>query len=208
MDCECRRKALAPLLAMAPSLQPRFAAVIVAAGKGLRAGQPLPKQFAEWRGKPLVRHAAEAMIAAGGGPIVVAIPDGAMGPANDALAGLQGIKLVVGGSTRQQSVRAALEALSVAGPQVVLIHDAARPHCPQEVVDRLLLAVADHGGAIPVLPVVDSLAVAQNGQMAGRADRETLRRVQTPQAFRYDDILVAHRAWLGEPSAGDDARLP
>lgn len=207
MDCECRRKALAPLFAMAPSLQPRFAAVIVAAGKGLRAGQPLPKQFAKWRGKPLVRHAAEAMIAAGGCPIVVAIPDGAMGPANEALAGLQGIKLVVGGSTRQQSVRVALEALSDAGPHVVLIHDAARPHCPQEVVDRLLLAVADHGGAIPVSPVVDSLAVAQNGQMAGSADRETLRRVQTPQAFRYDDILVAHRAWLGEPSAGDDAQV-
>jgi len=192
---------------MARSLQPRFAAVIVAAGKGLRAGQPLPKQFAKWRGKPLVRHAAEALIAAGGYPIIVAIPDGAMAPASEVLAGLEGIKLVVGGSTRQESVRVALEALSNARPQVVLIHDAARPHCPLEVVDRLLSAVADNRGAIPVLPVVDSLAVAQNGQMTGSADRETLRRVQTPQAFRYDDILVAHRAWLGESSAGDDAQV-
>ncbi len=130
-----------------------------------------------------------------------------MAPASEVLAGLEGIKLVVGGSTRQESVRVALEALSNARPQVVLIHDAARPHCPLEVVDRLLSAVADNRGAIPVLPVVDSLAVAQNGQMAGSADRETLRRVQTPQAFRYDDILVAHRAWLGESSAGDDAQV-
>src|SRR5688500_8387982 len=95
----------------APS-QASFAAVIVAAGQGLRAGRPVPKQFARWRGKPVVRHSVEALLAAGAGPLVVAIPEGAEGIAGDSLAGLHDFTLVVGGATRQVSVRAALEALA------------------------------------------------------------------------------------------------
>jgi 2-C-methyl-D-erythritol 4-phosphate cytidylyltransferase/2-C-methyl-D-erythritol 2,4-cyclodiphosphate synthase len=192
---------------MASSPQPRFAAVIVAAGQGLRARQPVPKQFARWRGKPVVRHAAEALLAAGAGPLVVAIPEGAESIAGEALARLHDVTLVAGGATRQASVRAALEALAGSPPERVLIHDAARPDCPPEVVVRLLEALDQHHGAIPVLPVVDSLALAEDGLMAGSADRETLRRVQTPQAFRYADILAAHRTWSGEPTAGDDAQV-
>ena len=192
---------------MANSPHDRFAAVIVAAGQGLRAGQPVPKQFAMWRGKPLVRHAAEAMIAAGATPVAVAIPQGAEDLAQRALAGLPGIRLVTGGATRQASVCAALEALADAGPRLVLIHDAARPHCPVRVIDRLLEALESGPAAIPVLPVVDSLARAEHGIMAGSADREALRRVQTPQAFRYAEILAAHRAWSGEAMAGDDAQV-
>ena len=90
---------------------PPFAAVIVAAGQGLRAGGPVPKQFAIWRGKPLVRHSAEALATLGAQPIVVAIPEGADTVARDALAAIHGIRLIVGGATRQLSVRAALEAL-------------------------------------------------------------------------------------------------
>src|SRR5262245_12846469 len=89
----------------------RFAAVMVAAGQGLRAGQPLPKQFASWRGKPVVRHAAEALLEAGAGPLVVAIPHGGQAVAAEALSGLPRIRLVEGGATRQASVQAALEAL-------------------------------------------------------------------------------------------------
>ncbi|HEY6816600.1 MAG TPA: 2-C-methyl-D-erythritol 4-phosphate cytidylyltransferase, partial [Croceibacterium sp.] len=185
----------------------RFAAVIVAAGRGLRAGQPLPKQFARWRGKPVVRHAAEALLGAGAGPIAVAIPESGDAVAAEALAGLHGVRLVTGGATRQASVRLALEALAADRPAVVLIHDAARPHCPADVIDRLLEALRAHPGAIPVLPVVDSLAEAADGLMAGAADREALRRVQTPQAFRYDAILSAHRSWAGAPTAGDDAQV-
>jgi 2-C-methyl-D-erythritol 4-phosphate cytidylyltransferase / 2-C-methyl-D-erythritol 2,4-cyclodiphosphate synthase len=192
---------------MAPPLQPRFAAVIVAAGQGLRARQPVPKQFARWRGKPLVRHSAEALLAAGAGPIVVAIPERAEQIAGEALAGLAGIRLVTGGDTRQASVAIGLEALASAAPTAVLIHDAARPNCPPEVIERLLAALTSHPCAIPVLPVVDSLALADGGLMAGRAERETLRRAQTPQAFRYAQILAAHRAWTGEPNAGDDAQV-
>ncbi len=181
--------------------------MIVAAGQGLRAGQPIPKQFARWRGKPVVRHSAETLIAAGARPLAIAIPSGAGELAGEALAGLHGVTLVAGGTTRQASVRAALEALAASRPELVLIHDAARPDCPPDVVERLLDALEHHPGAIPVLPVVDSLASADGGLMAGSADRETLRRVQTPQAFRYSDILAAHRAWIGDPNAGDDAQV-
>ena len=207
MDCEGCRNPLAPALAMAPPIQPPFAAVIVAAGEGLRAGQALPKQFAHWRGKPLVRHSAEALIAAGAREVVVAVPASGMEVATKSLAGLPGVHLVPGGATRQASVRAALETISGNPAQFVLIHDAARPNCPADVIARLLAALGQHPGAIPVLPVIDSLARAENGLMAGSAEREALHRVQTPQAFRYADILAAHRAWSGEANAGDDAQV-
>lgn len=183
------------------------AAVIVAAGQGLRAGQPLPKQFALWRGKPVVRHSAEALAAAGIAPIVVAIPEHGDEAAQAALRGIPGLRLITGGTTRQQSVRLALEALAADAPAAVLIHDAARPGLPAAVIERLLAALADHPGAIPVLPVVDSLTAADGKLMGEPARREMLRRVQTPQAFRYDAILAAHRGWPGEPTAGDDAQI-
>jgi 2-C-methyl-D-erythritol 4-phosphate cytidylyltransferase / 2-C-methyl-D-erythritol 2,4-cyclodiphosphate synthase len=192
---------------MAPSPISRFAAVVVAAGAGMRAGLAVPKQFAPWRGKPLVRHSVERLIDSGAGPVVVAIPEGADEIARDALSSLRGIRFVTGGPTRQASVRAALEALGANEPAKVLIHDAARPVCPRDVIERLLEALRDHPGAIPVLPVVDSLAHAEEALMASSADRETLRRVQTPQAFRFPDILAAHRAWTGELTAGDDAQV-
>lgn len=183
------------------------AAVIVAAGAGLRAGQPVPKQFALWRGKPVVHHSAEALAAAGISPIVVAIPAGADAVASAALAGIAGVRLVTGGATRQESVRRALEALSGDAPQAVLIHDAARPVLPRAVIDRLVGALAQQPGAIPVLPVVDSLCGADGAVMGATAEREALRRVQTPQAFRYAAILAAHRAWSGADTAGDDAQV-
>jgi 2-C-methyl-D-erythritol 4-phosphate cytidylyltransferase / 2-C-methyl-D-erythritol 2,4-cyclodiphosphate synthase len=187
---------------MTGAARPRFAAVVVAAGQGLRAGQPLPKQFAPWRGKPLVRHSVERLLASGADPVVVAIPEGSETLAWEALAGLA-VRCVPGGETRQQSVALALEDLAEGAPEFVLIHDAARPDLPAEVIDRLLAALVDYAGAIPALPVVDSLAT-----LAGETvERANLRRVQTPQAFRYPDILAAHRAWSGEDRATDDAEV-
>lgn len=191
----------------APSASSSVAAIIVAAGQGLRAGQPLPKQFAMWSGKPVVRHSAEALAAAGIARIVVAIPPEADQISASALAGIPGVSLVTGGARRQQSVRLALEALAGDAPDLVLIHDAARPILPRSVIDRLIAALADRSCAIPVLPVVDSLAHAEGPLMGSPARREDLRRVQTPQAFRFAEILAAHRAWDGEPSAGDDAQV-
>jgi 2-C-methyl-D-erythritol 4-phosphate cytidylyltransferase/2-C-methyl-D-erythritol 2,4-cyclodiphosphate synthase len=188
---------------------PPFAAIVVAAGKGLRVGGDIPKQFRMFRGKPVIRWSIDTLAMAGADMIVVVVPPDAEAAAREALAGADGVRFVHGGATRQDSVRAGLEALAdAAPPERVLIHDAARPDVPMEVITRLLAALSDHPGAIPVLPVVDSLAVAgEGGVMAGKAEREALRRVQTPQAFRFAAILAAHRAWQGAPDAGDDAQV-
>jgi 2-C-methyl-D-erythritol 4-phosphate cytidylyltransferase/2-C-methyl-D-erythritol 2,4-cyclodiphosphate synthase len=187
---------------------PSFAALVVAAGKGLRAGGDAPKQFRAWRGKPLIRHSVETLAAAGAAPLVVVIAGDAQDHAEAALAGIAGVQFVTGGATRQDSVRAGLEALAEAAPVSVLIHDAARPDLPLGVIARLLGALGTQPGAIPVLPVVDSLALAAaDGTMGGKAQREALRRVQTPQAFRFPAILAAHRAWDGATDAGDDAQV-
>ena len=188
----------------APTL-PSFAAIVVAAGKGLRAGQPLPKQFAMWRGKPVLRHSVETLLDAGARPLVIAVPPDGEQAVLDALAGLEGFALVTGGTTRQQSVKNALAAVDSA--ERILIHDAARPDLPLPVIERLLAALEYRPGAIPVLPVIDSLSVENDGVMSGTAPREQLRRVQTPQAFRFDAIFRAHQAWQDEASAGDDAQV-
>jgi 2-C-methyl-D-erythritol 4-phosphate cytidylyltransferase/2-C-methyl-D-erythritol 2,4-cyclodiphosphate synthase len=204
VDCEGARKAVG---ARRMATLPPFAAVIVAAGKGLRAGGAMPKQFAPWRGKPLVRHSAESLLVQGASTVIVAIPPDGEELANNALGGLPNLRLVAGGASRQESVCNALETLADTASRHVLIHDAARPDIPARVTERLRQALADHPGAIPVLPVVDSLALDDGGVMAGSAPRETLRRVQTPQAFRFDEILAAHRAWTGPKDAGDDAQV-
>ena len=187
--------------------RPTVAAVIVAAGAGLRSGQLLPKQFALWRGKPVVRHSAEALAAAGVATIIVAVPADGADIAEQALRGIAGIKIITGGVTRQQSVRLALDSLVADCPEQVLIHDAARPVLPLAVIERLLAALENSPGAIPVLPVVDSLAHADGALMGAPAQRDRLRRVQTPQAFRFGEILAAHRSWNDAQAAGDDAQV-
>jgi 2-C-methyl-D-erythritol 4-phosphate cytidylyltransferase / 2-C-methyl-D-erythritol 2,4-cyclodiphosphate synthase len=179
------------------------AAVVVAAGRGLRAGGSVAKQFARWRGKPLVRHSVEALAATGLAPIVVAAPHGQEETAREALAGIAGVLVIAGGETRQSSVHAGLEALAEAAPARVLIHDAARPGLRPPVIARVLEALDRAPAAIPVLPVVDSL-IAERGRPVVR---DGLHRVQTPQGFRFAEILAAHRAWHGEPGAGDDAEV-
>ena len=194
-------------MAERPSLPP-FAAIVVAAGKGLRVGGDMPKQFREWRGKPLIRHSVETLIAAGASPLVIVVAPDAHEHADRALVGVDSYTLVNGGASRQDSVRAGLEAVALSTPDHVLIHDAARPDLPFPVIERLLDALSDHDGAIPALPVVDSLAIANAHEvMTGKAERESLRRVQTPQAFRFAAILQAHRAWSGPTDAGDDAQV-
>lgn len=192
-----------------PDTPPRnnFAAIVVAAGKGVRADQPLPKQFAIWRGKPVLRHSVEALLDAGAMPLVVAIPQDGEMAARAALEGIDGFALVAGAETRQGSVRNALEAIDADAPEIVLIHDAARPALPRAVIDKLLSALQDSPGAIPALPAVDSLAMIDGKFMAGTAPRETLCRVQTPQGFRFAEILAAHRQWQGAATAGDDAQV-
>jgi 2-C-methyl-D-erythritol 4-phosphate cytidylyltransferase / 2-C-methyl-D-erythritol 2,4-cyclodiphosphate synthase len=187
---------------------PPFAAIVVAAGKGLRVGGEIPKQFRILRGLPVLRWSIDTLAHVGADVIVTVVSPDTEAEARAVLAGVEGVRFVHGGATRQESARAGLEALADAAPERVLIHDAARPDLPREVIARLLAALDTHPGAIPVLPVVDSLAVAgKDGVMTGKAERESLRRVQTPQAFRYADVLAAHRDWQGTPDAGDDAQV-
>jgi len=192
-----------------PALAPesRFAAIVVAAGTGTRAGQAMPKQYVHWRGKPVLRHSVEALLAAGAEPLVVAIAPDAADLARKALAGLDSIILVDGGETRRASVSAGLEALAADAPDRVLIHDAARPILPQPVIDRVLAALDAHPGAIPAVPVVDTIARTRDGVMIGQEDRTTLARVQTPQGFRFAEILAAHRAWGSAEEPTDDAQV-
>ena len=184
-----------------------FSAVIVAGGQGLRAGQMVPKQFANWRGKPVLAHSLKAFADMGARRIVVVVPD----PDDPVAIGICGafdhVTLVRGGASRRESVLAGLTELEGGTSGAVLIHDAARPGLPQAVIERLLAALGQYRAVIPVLPVVDSMAVEQDGLMTGTAKREELRRVQTPQAFDFDAILSAHRSWKTSTEAGDDAQV-
>ena len=193
---------LTPPRAAAPA-----AAIIVAAGKGLRAGTTVPKQFAPWRGKPLLLHSVEAFARTGIAPIVVVVAPDQLDRARLLVDGIAGVRIAPGGIMRQESALAGLEALAGDEPALVLIHDAARPALPAAVIDRLLAALDTAPGAIPVLPVVDSLHREGANGSGGKVERDALHRVQTPQAFRFSEILAAHRAWSGAPEAGDDAEV-
>ena len=187
---------------------PAFAAVIVAAGKGLRVGGDTPKQFRDFKGQPVLQHSVRALLQAGCDTLAIVVPLGMHKEAREAAGNPEGVITIEGAATRQGSVRNGLEALADFFPERVLIHDAARPDLPRDVIERLLTALDESDGAIPTLPVVDSLAVAdEKGMMSGKAERETLRRVQTPQAFRFEAIINAHRVWPGDPDAGDDAQV-
>ena len=166
-------------------------ALIVAAGSGTRMGGEAPKQFRRLGSKPLLRHAVEALI---GHPRIdevrVVIGAGQENEAAEALAGLDVGRPIVGGKQRADSVRAGLEALPE--ETVVLVHDAARPFCPADVIDRLLDALEQADGAVPVLPVADTLAIGDR-ELRGTVNRTQLLRVQTPQAFHRDDLLFAYQ---------------
>jgi 2-C-methyl-D-erythritol 4-phosphate cytidylyltransferase/2-C-methyl-D-erythritol 2,4-cyclodiphosphate synthase len=169
----------------------RIAALLVAAGSGSRFGGPEPKQFTRLGGKPVIRWAAEALLPAVDLLQVV----GEAEPVADALAGLKVLPTVPGGATRQESVRAGLEALAQHAPDVVLVHDAARPLIPAGTIDDLLAALRDGLlGAIPAVPVADTLKRAAGGAIEATVPRQNLFRAQTPQAFDFATLLALHRA--------------
>ena len=180
-----------------------FSAIIVAAGSGSRAGGD--KQWRPLGGKPVLRWSAETLLAAGAGELVVVVAAGAEDRAREALAGLEGWRAVAGGEARAQSVRAGLGALACPAETPVLIHDAARPLLPRPVIERLLSALADTEGALPVLPVADSLRRATDGRMDGVVERDGLWRAQTPQAFRRGVIEAAYAAWSDTEPPADEA---
>jgi 2-C-methyl-D-erythritol 4-phosphate cytidylyltransferase/2-C-methyl-D-erythritol 2,4-cyclodiphosphate synthase len=170
-------------------------ALIVAAGKGERLGGDVPKQFLSIGGKPVLRWAVESLIRHPAVTSVRVVIGGRQeDAAGSALEGLDVGELISGGAERADSVRAGLAAV---GGDAVLVHDAARPFCPPEVVDRLLAPLEFYDGAAPVLPVGDTLARVGE-ELTETVDRTGLVRVQTPQAFRLDALRDAYDRWTGD----------
>lgn len=175
----------------------RTVALIVAAGSGSRAGGAIPKQYAHVGGKALLAHAYDAfadhpavdevvvVIAAGAEPLAAA----ALGP----------VRTIVGGATRRESVARGLAAIEA---DRVLVHDAARPFVPAQVIDRILAALDTNEGAIPGLAVADTLV--RDGSVVSR---DGLFRVQTPQGFRLPALRAAHAGWPADEEATDDAQM-
>ena len=174
------------------------AAIIVAAGRGTRAGGDLPKQWQTLAGKSVVAHSIAAFAGLVDRIILVIHPDDHAYAAELRV----GAQIVEGGSTRDQSVRNALEALNGTGITKVLIHDGARPLLSADIIHCLLAALIQHKGAAPALRVTDALWRGENGLVSGTQDRDALFRAQTPQAFHFDAVLAAHRAHIG-PAADD-----
>ncbi|WP_295444005.1 bifunctional 2-C-methyl-D-erythritol 4-phosphate cytidylyltransferase/2-C-methyl-D-erythritol 2,4-cyclodiphosphate synthase [Sphingorhabdus sp. EL138] len=187
--------------------RPHTVALIVAAGSGSRAGGAQPKQFRLVRGKPMLWHSYAALTAHPAiDQVYVAVSAGQEVEAAAALADLKQPILLQGGQTRRESVYLGLKAIA-ADQKVdqVLIHDAARPFLPAQVIDDLLNALLRAPGAVPALPVVDSLSRGTD-LLSETVARENLWRIQTPQAFAFQDIYAAHLSWTGaEPT--DDARM-
>ena len=181
-------------------------ALLVAAGRGSRAGGETPKQFRTIAGRTLLAHAIDRLGHPAVGAVQVVIGEGQEEAYRAAIGDRALPSPVVGGATRRDSVMNGLDALARGGNvERVLIHDAARPFLPAAVIDRLLAALDAHDGAVPALPVVDTLARA-DALLGDTVKRDDLMRVQTPQAFRFESIRAAHAAWPGG-EATDDAQV-
>lgn len=180
-------------------------ALVVAAGSGVRAGGETPKQYRRIAGRALLAHAVDRLRHPRIDEVRVVIGEGQDALYVEAIGPRALPPPVIGGATRRESVRNGLEAIAADDVAHVLIHDAARPFLPGEVIDRLLDALAESDSAVPALPVVDTLARA-DAALGETVARDALVRVQTPQAFRFDAIRQAHADWSGD-EATDDAQV-
>jgi 2-C-methyl-D-erythritol 4-phosphate cytidylyltransferase/2-C-methyl-D-erythritol 2,4-cyclodiphosphate synthase len=213
-----KREKRFPMAVDAISLQPKgswmhshVAAIVLAAGRGLRAGGDVPKQYRQVAGEPVIR----ASLAAFAGhreidrvqPVIQSEDEGLF---QTAAAGLALLPPVRGGATRQASVRAGLEALAGSAPDLVLVHDAARPFVSPGLISRAIAAGKKSGAAIPAIDVTDTIKRVDSGdRVVETLDRAVLRSVQTPQAFRFSALLEVHRraAGAGRIDFTDDAAL-
>jgi 2-C-methyl-D-erythritol 4-phosphate cytidylyltransferase/2-C-methyl-D-erythritol 2,4-cyclodiphosphate synthase len=187
------------------------ATILVAAGRGTRTGSPIPKQYRTLDGRPVMRMALDIFSSH---PLVDVILPVIHADDRERFArasdGLSVLTPVIGGATRQVSVRHGLEALVDQQPDVVLVHDAARPFATAALITRAVKAAQQFGAAIPTLPVTDTVKdVDRDGRVQATRARDSLRLVQTPQAFRFADLLAAHRkaAEAGRDDFSDDSAL-
>jgi 2-C-methyl-D-erythritol 4-phosphate cytidylyltransferase/2-C-methyl-D-erythritol 2,4-cyclodiphosphate synthase len=185
--------------------------LVVAAGRGLRAGRELPKQYDRLGGRTVLRRTLQALLSHRSiGKILVVIGPGDAAIYAEAVHGLPNLLApVIGGATRQQSVLNGLEALAEQGPRLVLIHDAARPFVQPDLVQRVIEACTDRMGAIPALPVTETLKWVKAGMIAATVPRQDLVIAQTPQGFPFRPLLDAHRqaADAGRDDLTDDAAV-
>ncbi|HEX5541086.1 MAG TPA: 2-C-methyl-D-erythritol 4-phosphate cytidylyltransferase [Micromonospora sp.] len=189
------------------NLQGDVAVLIPAAGAGVRLGSGGPKALRRLAGEPLLVHAVRRVAAASSlHTIVVAAPAADVPAVRDLLAPVAPVVVVAGGATRQESVAAALHALP-AGPEIILVHDAARALTPTALIETVAAAVrSGRDAVIPVLSLVDTVKeVSPDGEVLGTVDRSALRAVQTPQGFRRAVLAAAHLAAV-DPLT-DDAGL-
>ncbi len=187
------------------------AAVVVAAGRGLRAGGGMPKQYRPIPGGTAIQRSLGMFSSHDEIALVQPVihPDDREAFERSS-APFRLLPAVFGGATRQDSVRSGLEALAARKPDIVLIHDAARPFASPTLITRAIAAAAENGAAIPVLPVADTVkTVDASGRVTGTLDRSLLRTVQTPQAFGFAAIVDAHRRALqaARDDFTDDAAL-
>ncbi|MGA7000973.1 MAG: bifunctional 2-C-methyl-D-erythritol 4-phosphate cytidylyltransferase/2-C-methyl-D-erythritol 2,4-cyclodiphosphate synthase [Pseudolabrys sp.] len=189
----------------------QVAAVVVAAGQGLRAGGEIPKQFRRIAGETLLERALSAFAEAPHVTFVQPVirPDD-VDLVRRLTSGMNVLEPVAGGATRQASVRAGLEALVACTPDIVLVHDAARPFASAGLITRAIAAAEKTGAAIPALPVTDTVKrIDSTGTIEATLDRNSIRLVQTPQAFAFPALFDAHRRALaqGRNDFTDDAAL-
>lgn len=188
------------------------AVIVVAAGRGTRAGGPVPKQYHSLGDETVLRRTLRLFAHHQGVDQLQVVIH-----ADDAAAYVAAAKDLpklnpptMGGANRQQSVHAGLEALAAHPPEIVLVHDGARPFASPALVARAIAAGTDHAAAIPVLPVTDTIKqVDAHGDVCATPPRASLRAVQTPQAFRFQALLAAHRAAAaaGIATLTDDAAV-
>jgi 2-C-methyl-D-erythritol 4-phosphate cytidylyltransferase/2-C-methyl-D-erythritol 2,4-cyclodiphosphate synthase len=193
---------------------PDCIALIVAAGRGTRAtgnGDSRPKQYRSLGGQAILRRSVEAFLghaAIDGVRVVFAEEDRPL--YESAVAGLDLLPPVRGGATRRESVLLGLESLAEDPPRFVLIHDAARPLVPARVIAAVRAALEHHPGAVPAMAIPDTIKDVKAGHVRGTVPRDHMWRAQTPQGFRYADILAAHRTAASEMDAErftDDAMI-
>lgn len=194
-----------------------LAIIVVAAGRGSRAGGGIPKQYRNLAGRPLLAHTLDALMRAAPGAMVLPVIhrddlDLYRTSAIHFEASPHLARPVFGGATRQASARLGLEALAgqQSRPKIILIHDAARLFVSDTLVDRAIIAAETYGAAIPGVPLSDTIKeIDAEGFVSATLPRARLRAVQTPQAFRFDLILAAHHnaAAMGACDLTDDAAV-
>jgi 2-C-methyl-D-erythritol 4-phosphate cytidylyltransferase len=179
--------------------------IIPAAGSGSRFGGPIPKQFQPLAGKPLVQYVVERFLMTDVARVVVAIPEPLLTTIKQAPD--DRVQFVGGGETRLQSV---INAVKAAGDDydVVAVHDAVRPFFRFDTLARLIEAAREHGGAVPALPVTDTIHATRDGRLSATVDRSNLVAAQTPQCFRFDVLRDSlERAERDKFDATDEAGL-